>query len=411
MTATNNIESIHNVHPWRRYFARLLDILLMSFVFGVSLVILLPSVGDMVTDLAENKALDMILSGFFAMLLNPFFISLFGATPGKYLFGIQVRDKNTKKLSLLTALKREFLVYMKGMAFCIPFANIFTLISSHSRLKKQGNTSWDETLNCSVLYRENNLTQKILNVIGVVAYALILVAVALPDRTNTAFAASTPDNKTVVDKKAKNKSSTSDDIAAALVIYKAKKNGYIGRNKYIALMTSCSDKGNIYCSGLLGDFYYGESEYALAYPLLLSSTEMQFGLDEIEYELGYLLANGYGTAKNENEAIGHFRKSANLGYSDGAYSLGVIYGNRAAVLLDKNPSAVEVIQNLTQSYAWYKVAKALGQETSLSSDSRVQDIDISIERRKKLLIARSGLDDANKLATQLCSLIEECKHV
>jgi uncharacterized RDD family membrane protein YckC len=123
MTATNNIETIYNVHPWRRYFARLLDMLLMGSLFYIGLVLFAPTVGAEIIQAADkNRVLDMILTGFFAMLLNPFFISLFGSTLGKYLFGIQVRDENTRKLSLLIALKRECLVYMKGLAFCFPIA-------------------------------------------------------------------------------------------------------------------------------------------------------------------------------------------------------------------------------------------------------------------------------------------------
>jgi uncharacterized RDD family membrane protein YckC len=140
------------VHPWRRYFARCLDHFLMASVFVAGLTIFFPSLCDKYMDLANT--LHIVLIGLFTFLLTPFFISLFGATPGKYICGIQIRDKNFKKLLILTSLKREILVYMKGMAFCFPVVDIFTHISCYSRLKKQGITSWDEVLICNVLSRE-----------------------------------------------------------------------------------------------------------------------------------------------------------------------------------------------------------------------------------------------------------------
>jgi uncharacterized RDD family membrane protein YckC len=175
-----SIEERPKVHPWRRFFARSLDIMLMGFLVDVGIAVFFPSIANILMGLVENKALGGVLSGLVAMLLSTIFISLFGSTPGKYLFGIQIRDKNTKKLSLLTALKRESLVYVKGMAFCFPIATIFTLISSHSRLKKQGNTSWDEALNCNVIYRDNNLKQKIFNVLGAALYVLLIAVLVLP---------------------------------------------------------------------------------------------------------------------------------------------------------------------------------------------------------------------------------------
>ena len=406
MTATNNIETIHNVHPWRRYFARLLDILLMSFVFGVSLVIFFPSVGNIVTDLAENKALDMVLSGFFAMLLNPFFISLFGSTPGKYLFGIQVRGENTRKLSLLTALKREFLVYMKGLAFCFPIANIFTLISSHSRLKKQGNTSWDEDLKCKVVYRQNNLKQKILNVIGIALYVLLIVVLVLPDDSKAVSTPSLTKNKTVTHPSKKNTPINIKDLKEAFTIYNANENGYIGRNEYIKLLTTCSKNGNLYCSVMLGDFYYGEGEYHLAYPLLIAPTEVRFKF--IEIDLGYMLMNGYGVSPNVEQAIDHFKKAAQLGSSMGAYNLGVVFGNKYADLVkeDNNP---DVKSNLIQAYAWYKIADNLGKDTATNTDGTKEDISIELNLLKTELVRLSAFSQAQELANKICSTIPKCK--
>lgn len=404
MTLTNN-ETIHNVHPWRRYFARLLDTLLMGVLFYILLGIFLPKLSLAIEKTEENRVLDMMLTGFFAMLLNPIVISLTGTTVGKLLFGVGIKDENNNKLPFLTALKREFLVYVKGMAFCIPIINLFTLCSSHTRLKRTGKTSWDEALKCNVTYRKDDLTQKIFNVTGIVLYIVIVALTILPDHSS---ASPTLNNKNGSYHLKKKHEKRSINPKRAIAIQDAKDNGYIGRNKYIELMQSCAYKGNTYCSALLGDFYYKEGEYHLAYPFLLDAENIQFGKEDIAYELGYMLARGYGATKNEERAIYHFKEGASLGNHDSAYSLGVLYGNRAAKLIDQKKSDQDVTSNLIQSYAWYKVSKILGHETTIKSDSRVQDIDISIEYRKKLLIDRSALMDANKLTTKICADIPKC---
>lgn len=168
------------IHPWRRFLARCFDQFLIKSVMVSGIAIFFPSLLSEYMNLPLNKILNIALAGLLASLLTPFFISLFGATPGKYIFGIQVRDKNLKKLPILTSLKREFLVCTKGMGFGLPIVSLFTYVFSYSTLKKRGTTSWDKTLICNVLYRENNLKQKILYIIGMVACIFIFVVILLP---------------------------------------------------------------------------------------------------------------------------------------------------------------------------------------------------------------------------------------
>ncbi|MDR3500959.1 MAG: RDD family protein [Legionella sp.] len=172
------------VHPWRRFLARCFDQFLMKSVIVSGIAIFFPSLLSEYMNLPVNKILNIALAGLLTSLLTPFSISLFGATPGKYIFGIQIRDKNFKKLPILTSLKREFLVCTKGMAFGLPIVNLFAYIINYSRLKKRGITSWDKALICNVLYRENNLKQKILYAIGMVTCTFIFVTILLPAKTN-----------------------------------------------------------------------------------------------------------------------------------------------------------------------------------------------------------------------------------
>jgi uncharacterized RDD family membrane protein YckC len=67
-----------------------------------------------------------------------------GTTPGKWLFKINVRDSRGRKLSFSDALNRSFSVLFKDMGAGIPFISLFALLSSKSKLKKDGITTWDE---------------------------------------------------------------------------------------------------------------------------------------------------------------------------------------------------------------------------------------------------------------------------
>lgn len=180
-----NLENPIKVHPWRRYFARILDCTLLSLLFFINLGFFFPSSMDTLIFIGGNPILDLMASGFVVMFLNSFLISFLGATPGKYIFGIQVRDEHSQELSLFTALKREFLVYIKGLALCFPIASILTLIAGYSRLKKKGETSWDKQLKCKIVYRPNNLKQIILNIIGVALYVLLLVMMYMVNKHAT----------------------------------------------------------------------------------------------------------------------------------------------------------------------------------------------------------------------------------
>lgn len=96
--------------PWRRYFARMVDLELYALM-----------VGFLIRDFLLRNVL-LTLFTFAAMLLTePLLLYLFGTTPGKAIFGIRVTDGEEGRLAYARGLERTWMVLLEGMALNIPF--------------------------------------------------------------------------------------------------------------------------------------------------------------------------------------------------------------------------------------------------------------------------------------------------
>jgi len=169
-------------HPWRRYFARLFDISLFSFIALFVLTIVGYTVAAERTDemlgLLTEGWTSRVVTGVASVLLAlpsiAILQSLIG-TPGKWLFGITVRNAEGQRLSMAASFHREWLVAAKGMGFGIPIVTAILMIMSHIRLTSDSATSWDEQLGIRVSHAPMNLWGYIkAGIGGFVVIALIL---------------------------------------------------------------------------------------------------------------------------------------------------------------------------------------------------------------------------------------------
>jgi uncharacterized RDD family membrane protein YckC len=168
-------------HPWRRYFARMIDILVngyfILFSFSTILWALTPRFAQefsSVFEKPEGGLIDAILTTFMSTFLTAAFIGFTGTSIGKWFFGIRVLDKNNKPLGYKKAFKREMMVWARGLALGIPNIALFTNYSAYEKLLKDGNTTWDEELGCQVLYRRNSMRQMLLRCLGVIFFLCFL---------------------------------------------------------------------------------------------------------------------------------------------------------------------------------------------------------------------------------------------
>lgn len=132
-----------HIRPWPRFFARYIDIYLFSLVLGVLSAVFYPLPFS-----TNNVWLDNMLVGlaliFLWFVFEPFFLCLFGATLGKFLFNIKVRDLNGNKLKLGDAYKRCLGVWVVGLGLGIPGVSPLTMAVADFRLHKTGTTYWDK---------------------------------------------------------------------------------------------------------------------------------------------------------------------------------------------------------------------------------------------------------------------------
>ena len=169
------------VHPWRRYFAKLIDWwILWGTLTGVVVYFLHP-------DITTGNA-------FFAKVLLLFFVIGIvgeacllwglGSTLGKWLFGIRVLDGGGRHLEFSTALKRSFLCLAQGCAMNIPLASTVANVFAYQRLKKTGSTRWDDSTGAAVVCEKTGLFRISFAVISVVAVVIVSSILTMSERGN-----------------------------------------------------------------------------------------------------------------------------------------------------------------------------------------------------------------------------------
>lgn len=174
-------------HPWRRYFARMLDAMVLGSVmwFGVGVVLfaLNPDGAQKMVDglnTPQGRIANSIGTAFLAMFPNALLIGYFGSTPGKWLFGIHVAEESGRPIGLARSMQRELRVWVFGLGLAMPLISLFTLLSSFSQLKNDGHTSWDRSVQAQITHRQEGTTQYVLTGCGIILLVGIFVILSMP---------------------------------------------------------------------------------------------------------------------------------------------------------------------------------------------------------------------------------------
>ncbi len=145
-------------HPWRRFFARTVDLMsigiLIFLLFSFSVGYLFPQNIDRFIKFIENPIGAAIVLYVLWLPFEALFLSLWGTTPAKWVFGIRVTSQNGGKLSYAQALKRTVLVFVQGEGFGIPLVTLFTRLFAYRRLTKTGTTLWDTSADTVVTHKK-----------------------------------------------------------------------------------------------------------------------------------------------------------------------------------------------------------------------------------------------------------------
>ena len=118
-------------HPWRRFFARWVDLSLASLIVSFMIVEVLwirPVPGDFL------NAVLAVLTAFALVPVEAYMLSRWGTTPGKYMMGMRIEAAEGGFLSWQQALEREWAVLRDGMCFQIPLLTLWSQLRCYSQL-------------------------------------------------------------------------------------------------------------------------------------------------------------------------------------------------------------------------------------------------------------------------------------
>lgn len=127
-------------YSWRRYFARTLDLSLYGLIWF--------TFASLVLNLnIESSILGSIINSYVLMgimvFLEPFLLSQYGTTLGKWVFGLAISDLDGTKLTYKQALHRTFGVFKTGLGYNIPLYNLMTLFVCLGNCKSQEVLQWE----------------------------------------------------------------------------------------------------------------------------------------------------------------------------------------------------------------------------------------------------------------------------
>ena len=136
--------------PWRRYFAKCIDLAIfvpVSALIGAAATF---AVGVGVFNLWESYVGEhylpwtLIASAVFGPLVfDAICLSWFGGTIGRWLFDLRVRTADGRKPRFGQALKRTLLRWVRGTALSIPILNLVAMAIAMAELESKNVSSWD----------------------------------------------------------------------------------------------------------------------------------------------------------------------------------------------------------------------------------------------------------------------------
>ena len=150
-------------HPWRRYFARVLDNTVVGgltwFLIGVAAFSYDPATTTRYLAIFHTpfgSVLDAMLTVLVSIPGNALMIGLTGLSLGKWIFGVRVL-KNSAPIGFWAAFRREFSIWIFGFGAGIPLISIATLIGAYARLTGDRTTRWDRAQRIRVQHRPKSV--------------------------------------------------------------------------------------------------------------------------------------------------------------------------------------------------------------------------------------------------------------
>lgn len=138
-----NVEYVKDgFYPWRRCFARNLDIILNTMVLNFLITMVFHY------NISRIKSVEHIVLQMAAVVLmlvfEPIYLHYFGTTFGKWVFGLALKNDTGEKLSLQQAFNRTKGVFIYGCFCGIPILDIYANWKCYNRYQNGANQPWEE---------------------------------------------------------------------------------------------------------------------------------------------------------------------------------------------------------------------------------------------------------------------------
>ena len=129
--------------PWRRYFARTLDLAIYRLIWNEILALVFH------VNLMERfwllQVMDVVVSMLLMLVVEPLLLSRWGTTPGKALFGLRLERADGGRLRYDEAFRRTGAVLWRGLGWELPIYSLYRLYKSYTAYEV-GELSWDTEL-------------------------------------------------------------------------------------------------------------------------------------------------------------------------------------------------------------------------------------------------------------------------
>jgi uncharacterized RDD family membrane protein YckC len=158
--------------PWSRYAARLLDQVIFT-VPAIFVLLLIAAIWKNPTfiKLFDNQiaVVAMVIPMF--GVFNALTMTFFGNTIGKTIMGVVVKPAEGRHEGLMFYLLRELKVLVFGLGVGFPLVALFTQLYQHSKVKTQGQATYDRDLAEVHVYFTSNVRMGV--VLTVVFLAIV----------------------------------------------------------------------------------------------------------------------------------------------------------------------------------------------------------------------------------------------
>lgn len=145
--ARDKLAALPPAGPWRRFFARLIDVTLLSLPCGFAVAFVGARLSLEFALWVQQPGTTYIFGALvlpLLLLVEAAIYGVFGTTPGKALLAVRVMTIGLRQPTFREYLQRQFQVWWLGMAAGIPLVNLFTMSIQYSKLSKGEVTAWDE---------------------------------------------------------------------------------------------------------------------------------------------------------------------------------------------------------------------------------------------------------------------------